>query len=166
MCIGGGLRDQQNEQQVNRCAVDGVEIYGSVQVQQGADRCLTAFEAAMGNGDAVAKTGGTEFFTGNQSLVHILHLQIRHFAADQVGNLFEGFLFTAARRVHEGTAGGQDGFKSNHGWGVLAASALEKALLLFLMLFKLAVKLISQGIDGCIHVFMLGVGDYFATGNL
>jgi hypothetical protein len=27
--IGGGFRDQQNEQQVNRCAVDGVEIDGA-----------------------------------------------------------------------------------------------------------------------------------------
>ena len=47
----------------------------------------------------------------------ILHLQRRHFAGDQVGDLFEGFLFTAARHVHKGTAGGQDIFKSDHGVG-------------------------------------------------
>lgn len=64
----------------------------------------------MGNGDAVAKTGGTEFFTGNEGLEDVLHFQIRHFAVDQVGDLFEGFLFTATRRVHLGAAGGQDGF--------------------------------------------------------
>jgi len=61
VCIGGGLRDQQHEQQVDRGTVDGVEIDGSVQVQQGADRCLAAFEAAVRNGDAVTKTGRAEF---------------------------------------------------------------------------------------------------------
>ena len=115
MRIGGGFRDQQHEEQVDRGAVDGVEINGVIQVQQGAHRCFTAFEAAVRNGDAVAKTGGTEFFTGNQRFEDILHLQIRHFACDQVGNLFEGFFLAAARHVHEGTAGGQDGFKSDHG---------------------------------------------------
>lgn len=99
----------------------------------------------MRNGDAVTKTGGTEFFTGNQRLEDILHLQIRHFTGDQVGNLFEGFLFTAARHVHEGTAGGQDTFKSDHGVGGLSTgSALEQALGLFLMLFELAIQLVGE----------------------
>jgi hypothetical protein len=46
----------------------------------------------VGNGDAVAKTGGAEFFTGNQRLEDILHLQIRHFSAIRLAILFEGFL--------------------------------------------------------------------------
>src|SRR5471030_2120360 len=66
-------------------------------------------------------------------------------SGDQVGNLFEGFLFTAARHVHEGTAGGQDTFKSDHGLGVLTTGcALKEALGLFLMLFKLAIQLVGQ----------------------
>ena len=99
----------------------------------------------MGNGDAVAETGGTEFLTGDQRIEHILHGQIRHFFMDEVGNLFEGFLFTAARHVHQGTAGGQDTFKSDHGLGVLTTGcALEEALGLFLMLFELAIQLVGQ----------------------
>ncbi|MNL70105.1 hypothetical protein D3C87_1950580 [compost metagenome] len=35
--IGSGFRDQQNEQQVNRCAVDGIEIDRGVKVHQGTD---------------------------------------------------------------------------------------------------------------------------------
>ena len=69
----------------------------------------------MGYGNAVTETGGTQFFTGNKALKNILHFETRHFAADQGGNLFECALFTAARRVHQGTAGGQDTFKSDHG---------------------------------------------------
>ena len=99
----------------------------------------------MGDSDAVTKTGRAKFFTGNQSLEDILHLQIRHFFVDKVGNLLEGFLFTAARHVHEGTAGGQDAFKSDHGLGVLTTGrALEEALGLFLMLFELAIQLVGQ----------------------
>ena len=86
---------------VDRRAIDGVEIYGGVEVQQGAYRRLAALEAAMGYGDAVAKTGGTQFFTGNKALENILHFETRHFAADQVGNLFEGFFLAAARRIHK-----------------------------------------------------------------
>ena len=37
MCIGGGFRDQQHEQQVNRGAIDGVEIDRRLKVQQGTD---------------------------------------------------------------------------------------------------------------------------------
>ncbi|MNR28085.1 hypothetical protein D3C85_1453930 [compost metagenome] len=115
MRIGSCLGDQQDKQQVDRCAVDSVEINRRVQVHQGADGRLATFETAVGNSDAVAKTGRAEFFTGNQALEDILHLQLRDFPGDQVGNLFKGAFFTAARHVHQGTAGGQDAFKSDHG---------------------------------------------------
>ena len=89
--------------------------YISFKVQQGTDRCGTAFKPAVRDGDAVAETGRTEFFTGDQFFEDVLHLQLWHLFGDDGGDLFEGALLTAARHVHEGTAGGQDGFKSDHG---------------------------------------------------
>ncbi len=103
--IGGGLWDQQNKQQVDRGAIDGIEIDRRVQVQQRADRCLTAFEATVRRWRCRYQNRWNPVFTGNQSLEDILHLQFGHFPGDQVGNLFEGFLLAAARHVHEGTAG-------------------------------------------------------------
>ncbi|MNR11720.1 hypothetical protein D3C85_1280340 [compost metagenome] len=69
----------------------------------------------MRNGNAVAEAGRAQFFPGDQGFVHVLGVQLGHLFADQIGDLFERTLFTAARHVHKGTAGGQDGFKSDHG---------------------------------------------------
>ncbi|MCY1463825.1 hypothetical protein D9M71_817750 [compost metagenome] len=88
MSVGGRFRNQQHEQQVDRGAIDGVEIDRGIQVQQGADRPIAAFEPAMRNGNAIAKTGRAQFFTGDQAFEHILHRQLGNFPADQVGNLF------------------------------------------------------------------------------
>ncbi len=115
MGVGGGFRDQQDKQQVDRGAIDGIIIDGGIQMQQGADRRAATCQAAVGNGDAIAKTGGAQFFASPQAVEDVLHLQLGYLLGDQVGDLFQGALLTAARHVHEGTAGGQDGFKSDHG---------------------------------------------------
>src|SRR5690606_16981560 len=116
--IGGGFRDQQDEQQVNRGAVDGVEIDWSIKAQHGADGRRTASEAAVGNGDAVAETGGTEFLPGYQAFEDVLVVEVGKVASDQLGDLFQYAFLAAARHVHEGTAGGQDLLESDHGGGV------------------------------------------------
>ncbi len=69
----------------------------------------------MRNGDAIAKSGGAKLFAGDKLLEDVLHLQFWHLVGDDSGDLFQGALLAAARHVHEGTAGGQDGFKSDHG---------------------------------------------------
>src|SRR5471032_228801 len=135
MFVGGSLWHQQDEQQVDRCAVDGVEVHRGIEVQQGTDGCCTTRQATMGNGNAVAKTGRAEFFAGNEALEHGLRIQFGYLLPDQVGDLFEYTFFTASRHVQERAAGGQDIFKSDHGWGVLASRrTLKVADLLFLML--------------------------------
>ena len=57
VCIGGRFWHQQYEQQVDRRAIDGVEIYRGVKVEQGAHRRLAALEATVGDSNAVTKTG-------------------------------------------------------------------------------------------------------------
>ena len=61
MFFGRGLRYQQDEEQVDRRAVQRVEVHGSIQVQHGADGALAARQAAVRNGDAIAEAGGAEF---------------------------------------------------------------------------------------------------------
>ena len=54
--IGGGFWHQQDKQQVHRCAVDGVEINGGGEVEQGTYRALATLETAMWNCNAIAKS--------------------------------------------------------------------------------------------------------------
>lgn len=100
----------------------------------------------MGNGDAIAKTGGAQLFAGHQAFENVLAIEVGQFAGDQVGDLFEYTLFAAARHAHKGAAGGQDIFKSNHGLGWVSAScsALQATQLLFLMFDELAVEFVGE----------------------
>ena len=108
--IGGCFGNQQDEQQIDRGTVDGIEVHGGVESKQGTDRRSTAGQPAMGDRDAVAEAGGTELFAGDQALEYILAIELGHFASNQVGYLFEYTFLAASRHVHQGTAGGQDIF--------------------------------------------------------
>ena len=68
----------------------------------------------MRDGNAIAETGRSQFFTGNERFEYCFPIKPRYFAADQSGNMFEYAFLAAARHVHFGTAGGQDFFKSDH----------------------------------------------------
>ena len=120
MFFGRGLRYQQDEEQVDRRAVQRVEVHGSIQVQHGADGALAARQAAVRNGDAIAEAGGTEFFPGHQVFEDGLGVELRQLPGYQVGDLFEYAFLAAARHVHEGTAGGQDLLKSDHRGGEIS----------------------------------------------
>src|SRR3546814_6594780 len=67
MLVSGGLRYQQDEQQVHRRAVDGVEIHWRLQAQNGAQRRIAANHAAVRDGDAVAEAGRAELLARDQA---------------------------------------------------------------------------------------------------
>jgi len=55
--VGRRFRHQQDEQQVDRRAIDGVEIDGCFQMENRTQRAAAATQAAVRNGDAVAEAG-------------------------------------------------------------------------------------------------------------
>ena len=112
--IGGGLRDQQHEQQIHRRAVYGVEIHWCFQAQNGTERRIAASHATVRNGYAIAEASRSEFFAGDQAFEDGLSVEVRKVLGDHLGDLFEDSLLAAAWDVHQGTSRGQDIFQSNH----------------------------------------------------
>ncbi|MNY42719.1 hypothetical protein D3C86_1776350 [compost metagenome] len=100
----------------------------------------------MRNGDAIAEAGRAEFFAGDQAFENVLAVQVGQLARHQVGYLFEYTFLTASRHVHQGTAGGQDIFESDHRREAISAgrSALLAVDLLFLVLDELTVEFVGQ----------------------
>ncbi|MNC39586.1 hypothetical protein D3C75_882540 [compost metagenome] len=61
----------------------------------------------MGNRDAIAKTGGAEFFSGYQTFEDVMCVEPGNIPGYEVGDLLENAFLAASRHVHLGTAGGQ-----------------------------------------------------------
>ena len=74
--IGGRLRHQQHEQQIDRHAVDGVEVDCRLQMQDCTDRGTAASQAAVGNGNAVAEAGRAELLAGDEAFEYVLGIQV------------------------------------------------------------------------------------------
>ena len=64
----GLFRHQQHEQQGDRASVGRVEGNRLGQADEGAKGILQAFDAAVGNGDALSQSGGAELLPGKQAV--------------------------------------------------------------------------------------------------
>src|SRR5690606_13974605 len=164
--VGGRRGHHQHEQQVDRSAIHRVKVDGGFQAQHGTDRCVAVGQTAVGNGDAVAESGGAQTLAGNQGFEQFSGVQAGLLSGNQVGDEFQYALLAADRDVHLGTPGGQDAFESDHGMGSADGCALFAVPAFFLGLDQLAVELVHQQIDGGVHVLVLRAGNHLATGNM
>src|SRR5574337_1302617 len=70
MLLVGLLWHQQHEQQADGFAIRGVELHRGGEAEEGAGGLLKTLDAAVGNGDALAQTRGTQAFPGEQAIEH------------------------------------------------------------------------------------------------
>jgi hypothetical protein len=112
--IGCRLRHQKYEQQIDRHAVDGVEVDCRLQVQTALIGALQPARRQWGMAMPLPKPVEPAS-RGDEAFEDVLGIQVGQIACNQIGDLFEHTFFAAARHVHQGTAGGQDIFKSDHG---------------------------------------------------
>lgn len=120
MFFGCGFWYQQDEEQVDWCVVQCVEVYGSIQVQYGVDGVLVVRQVVVWNGDVIVEVGGIEFFLGYQVFEDGLGVEFWQFFGYQVGDLFEYVFFVVVWYVYEGMVGGQDLFKLDYRGGEIS----------------------------------------------
>src|SRR5690606_16611496 len=92
----------QDEQQVHRMVVDGVEVDRLLQFYQGTGGGRQVLDAAVGHGDAVADAGAAQLFAGDQRLEQFARVYQVDAAGNQFGALFEQSLLADTLDVTEG----------------------------------------------------------------
>lgn len=68
MLLGRLFWHQQHKQQIDRATVRRIEGNRCRQTQEGTGSLLEPLDATVRNRDTLAKTGGTEFFAGEQAV--------------------------------------------------------------------------------------------------
>jgi len=63
---GGFFWYNQGKHQIYRLVVNGIEVHALAKGNEQANNVFQAFQAAMGDGDALADSGGPQALTGNQ----------------------------------------------------------------------------------------------------
>ena len=100
MVGAGTFRGEQQEHEVNRLAVHGLEIDRALQPREQAEQLVELGQLAMGNGDAIADRGGAKFLALQQDLEDralVLAGQLGGFAASSCNACFLLLTFNAGR---------------------------------------------------------------------
>ena len=112
--LGGGLGHQQEDQQVDRLFVRGVEADRLGQLEHRGHRGLQALDAAVRDGHAVAQAGGAQALAGEQAVGDQRARQAVQVLEQQPGFL-ESALLAGGVDAHQHLSGGQDGREAVHG---------------------------------------------------
>src|SRR5690606_16380772 len=95
-------RHQQEEQQVDGLAVDGVEVDWTFQFHQRADGAAALAHAAVRDGDAAPEPSAAQLFARDQRVVDLVRAKVVDLRGDQLGGGFEQPLLADALDVAEG----------------------------------------------------------------
>ena len=96
MLIDTAIRYDQCEDEIDRMAIDSVEIDRFGQLQEYSDRFLAGCQPTVRYRNTVTQTGTAQFFTSNQTVEEFLGIDVGITLSDQVGDTLEGALFAAA----------------------------------------------------------------------
>ena len=136
-----------------------------IQVQQGADRSGAAFEATMGMAMPLPKPVDPSFH--GQPVFRIrLPSPVRALPWRSGWRFLEHALLLPPGTFTRNGRG--SGWFQVGSWmrGISGRLHLAAGFAVFPYVFQLAVELVSQGVDRCIHVLVFGIGDHFTAGNL
>ncbi|MNV88669.1 hypothetical protein D3C71_1828940 [compost metagenome] len=112
----GRFGHQQKNQQAHGQFVWRIEPDGVQQLEHSSHRCLEALDAPVGNGHAMAQTGGAQAFTRKEA-VGDQRARETVLALEQQTRFFKSTLLAGGVNAHKHLSGGQDGGESVHGQG-------------------------------------------------